>query len=122
MHYLKPYLFVLGSAVLLLLLFACFRNFIFEKQIAEWSQKNEAVVKAFVVAIFVVCGAVLVPVFLKLFINLQVSIGNGDQPLVKLLRQHSMKLIYTVWIIFGVGLAIALPVMIKNSYSTNTSK
>jgi hypothetical protein len=116
----KPYLIVLSSVILLFILFACFRNSGFEKQIAEWGRKNQGIMKGILITVFLVFGAAAVPVFLKIFLTMQTRIGNADLPLIKLLREHAMGMIYTAWIIFGLGLVIALPLIIKNGYISNT--
>jgi hypothetical protein len=116
----KPYLIVLGSVIFLFILLACCRYFGLEKQLDEWSRKNQGIMKGMVITLFLVFAAAAVPVFLKIFLTLQIRIGNGDLPLVKLLREHAMGMIYTAWIIFALGLVIALPMMIRNGFISNT--
>ena len=113
----KPYLIILASVILILILFGCLRNFVFERQFGEWDQKNEFLIKVVEFAAFMIFGAAAVPVFLKIFLTLQIKAGNGELPLVKLLRQYPMKLMYTVWTVLGGDLSICrekrllLPVM-----------
>lgn len=116
---LKPYLIILTSVIMIFIVFGLLRNFVFQKQLVEWGEKNEPVMKAIVFAAFLICVAVAVPLFLKLFVTQLIRIGNGELPLVKSLRQNPMAVIYTVWIVFGLGLAMALPMMIKTGFFSN---
>ena len=112
----KPYLIIMASVVLLLILFGCFRNFVFEKQITGWEIKNQPVLKGFVIGLLLVFGATMVPAVLKGYLVMQLKAGNGDLSLVRLLRQHSMQAVYAVWVIFFPGFSISLPVMIKQGF------
>ena len=115
----KPYLIILASVILAFAVFAFLRHFGLGLQIAEWGKKNQATMKVIVISAFMLFAAAAVPVFLKIFIAMQIRIGNGEAPLVKLLSQHAMKLIYTAWIMFALGLGIALPVMIRHGLLSN---
>jgi hypothetical protein len=116
----KTYLIIIASVILVLVLFGCLRNFVFEKQLAEWDRQNGSMMKGIVLAAFMIFGAASVPVFLKIFLTLQIKAGNGELSLVKSLRQHPMKLVYTVWIVFGLGFVTALPMMIKTGFFSTT--
>jgi uncharacterized membrane protein len=115
----KPYLIILVSVIMIFILFACARQFGFEKQIEEWGKKHQSLIKGIVIALFLVFAAAAVPVFLKVFLSIQIRIGNGDVDFVKFLRTHVMQVVYAVWIFFALGLMVALPAMIKNGFFSN---
>lgn len=118
---LKPYFITLASVIALLILFGIARNLLFEKQITAWQSRNDGLMKAIVVTAFVVMAAAAVPIILQFFVRTQIRIGNGDLPLVAKLRTQPMHVIYSVWTIFGIGLAIAIPAIIKYDSIPSTS-
>lgn len=115
----KPYLIIIASVILILVLYSIFRNLVFEKEITKWEGKNPSVHKGVLMGLFMVFGALLVPVCLKGFIILQVRAGNADLSLVKHLTQNAMQVVYGVWIVFALGLGISLPVMIRQGFFSN---
>ena len=74
---LKPYLIIFTSMILIFILFGLLRNFIFQKQLVEWGEKDEPAMKAIVFTAFLICVAVAMPVFLKIFVTRQIRIGKN---------------------------------------------
>lgn len=70
-------------------------------------------IKLFYLLLFLVLGFSLVPVALRFFISKQGEIGNQDFMLIKWLAANEPQVVYGVWVIFIVGLCIALPAAIK---------
>lgn len=66
--------------------------------------------------LFLIIGFVVVPLFLRLFIKLQIKAGNGEFFLVKWLQSHERKIVYGVWAIYLIGLMISLPSAIKEGF------
>ncbi|GAB4022812.1 hypothetical protein [Spirosoma koreense] len=58
----------------------------------------------------------LVPIALKGFILAQYKLGNGDQPIVHFLDRHVKKLVRLGWVVLILGLAVALPFMLKAGF------
>ena len=116
----RPYLVILCSVLFLFLLFACLRSLFPEKQFTAWTTKNEAVMKGIVFSLFLIFSAAAVPVILKSFVKMQIRIGNGEQPMIKFYSLHMMKVVYAIWVLIGLSLAIALPAMIKDGFLSNT--
>ena len=56
----------------------------------------------------------IVPFVIKLFIFLQIKIGNGEFFVIKWLQAHEQKVIYVLWSILVIGFSIALPSAIKD--------
>lgn len=76
--------------------------------------------RAVLVTLFVIFVAAITPGILKLFVRMQMRIGNGDLPFVRTLRDQPMQVIRTVWFVFAAGLALAIPFIIKHNPSPQT--
>ena len=63
--------------------------------------------------LFLIIGFVIVPLFLRLFIKLQIKVGNGGFFLVQWIQEHEQKIVHGVWVIYLIGLMISLPSAIK---------
>jgi len=58
----------------------------------------------------------MVPLAVRFFIYMQVKIGNSDLFLVKFLQAHGSGVVVGVWVMFAIGLCIALPAAIKDGF------
>ena len=67
----------------------------------------DAVIKTYMVLFFIM-GFSLVPLMIRLFIVLQVKIGNGERAPIKWLQAHEKTVVYCIWAFYFVGLSIAL--------------
>jgi hypothetical protein len=65
---------------------------------------------------FLVMGFSIWPPVLRLFLFLQIKIGNAELPLVKFLQAHEQGFVYFVWCMLFIGLCIALPGSIKEGF------
>lgn len=65
---------------------------------------------------FLVMGFSIWPLAVKLFIFLQIKIGNTGLPLVTFLQAHEQGFVYCVWCMLVIGLCIALPGSIKEGF------
>lgn len=65
--------------------------------------------KLFSFAMFLVVGFSIWPLVVKLFVFLQIKIGNAELPLVKFLQSHEQAFVIVVWCCLILGLCIALP-------------
>jgi len=104
--------------IIVLVLVGIFRNLLIAKQFGD-DGNGQVIIKGIVIVAFMIFSAALIPVCLKLFLILQIRIGNGDLGLIKLMQQHAMKLVYAAWAFIGFSIAIALPVMIKDGFFSN---
>lgn len=52
----------------------------------------------------------------KLLASGQIMLGNADNPIVKWLGSHAWHVTIVVWIVFTIGIGIALPQMIKDGF------
>ncbi|MGO9061806.1 MAG: hypothetical protein ACLQU2_31215 [Candidatus Binataceae bacterium] len=69
--------------------------------------------------IFLVFAFSLVPTMVKLFLAGQATIGNAGKGPIKFLDRHQVGVIWGFWIVWGAGLAIALPTMIRAGFFTD---
>jgi hypothetical protein len=67
-------------------------------------------------AMFLVMGFSIWPLAVKLFIFLQIKIGNAELPLVTFLQSHEQGFVYCVWCVLIIGLCFALPGSIKEGF------
>jgi hypothetical protein len=65
--------------------------------------------KIFSFTMFLVIGFSIWPLVVKLFVFLQIKIGNAELPLVKFLQSHEQAFVIVVWCCLILGLCIALP-------------
>lgn len=72
------------------------------------------IVIAFIGVLIVAYAAVFFMV--KLLASGQILIGNANSSIVKWLGSHVWHITIVVWIIFTVGIGIALPQMIKDGF------
>ena len=76
----------------------------------------ETPVKIFAFAVFLAMGVSGMPLMLRLFLAGQRHLGNAGHPLVRLLADHETLVVVGFWSVCVVGLAIAMPVAIKDGF------
>lgn len=60
---------------------------------------------AFLALLFIICFAAL-PLFICLFIVMQIKIGNGELFLVKFFKENERAFVCSIWVFYALGLAI----------------
>jgi hypothetical protein len=67
-------------------------------------------VKVISFSLFCLIGFSFIPLVIRLFISLQIRIGNGEFFLIKFFQKHEKALVYAAWImmLFGFTLIFAL--------------
>ncbi|MEE9910616.1 MAG: hypothetical protein K4571_02730 [Deltaproteobacteria bacterium] len=66
--------------------------------------------------LFLAIGFSFIPLMLKLFIYMQIRIGNGEFILIKFLHNHEQTVVYCAWGMCLLGLIIALPSAIRDGF------
>lgn len=61
-------------------------------------------------------AAALVPLMVKIVVDAQLRIGNGDVPIVRFFDAHRWHVTYAFWALFAAGLAVAMPAMIRDGF------
>lgn len=72
------------------------------------------IVIAFLAVLLIAYAAV--PFMVKFLASGQVMIGNANSPIVKWLGSHVWQITIGIWIIFTLGILIALPQMVKDGF------
>jgi hypothetical protein len=67
-------------------------------------------------AFVVLLGAALVPLMVKIVVDAQLRLGNGEVPIVRWFDTHRWHVTYAFWALFAAGLAVALPAMIRDGF------
>lgn len=106
-----------GVIILLFVSIGIFYNYV-AKSSAEWHNKYNRFMKPVVFSMFILLGAVMVPVFLKIYIVMQTKVGNEQLSQVMWIKNNLWQIIYGVWVVFAAGLGISLPYMIKHNFFT----
>jgi hypothetical protein len=72
--------------------------------------------------LFLAIGFAAIPIMLRVFLWGQRRIGNEAVPMVRVLAEHQTGVVLAVWIVFGLGLAIALPAMVADEFFGRDTK
>ena len=72
--------------------------------------------------LFLAIGFAAIPLMLRVFLWAQRRIGNEAVPMVRFLAEHQTGVVLAVWIVFGLGLAIALPAMVADEFFGRDAK
>ncbi len=115
----KLFLIIFASAFLLLIF--SYPTFNFLESIGVLTRetigsKKETILQTFQFVMFCVMGFSIVPIMIRLFVFLQLKIGNAEVPLVQFLQAHEQGFVLGVWCFFIVGLCIIVPGIIKNGF------
>lgn len=73
-------------------------------------------IKGIYFILFLAIGFSFIPLMLKLFIFLQLKIGNGEFILIKFLQKYEQVVVYCAWGMCLLGLVISLPSAIKDGF------
>ena len=73
--------------------------------------KGVTAVLAFYFALFCVMVFSVVPLFIRLFIYLQIKIGNGEFILIKFFRKNEKSLVVGFWVFIIIGFVIIFSVV-----------
>ena len=72
--------------------------------------------------LFLALGFAAIPLMLRVFLWGQRRIGNEAVPMVRFLAEHQTGVVVAVWIVFALGLAIALPAMLADEFFGRPAK
>jgi hypothetical protein len=67
-------------------------------------------------AVFLLIAFSAVPLVIKLFVYLQIRIGNGEHWLIRWLDGHRWPMTFAFWGVFTLGLLIAVPTMLREGF------
>ncbi len=71
-------------------------------------------IQIFFFSLFIIICFTVVPLFIKLFLYMQIKIGHGELAVIKWLQANETHVIYGLWIFMLIGFCIALQGAIKD--------
>ena len=74
----------------------------------SWGPRAETVINAIYLVLFFIMGFSLVPLVLRLFITMQIRIGNGEFFPIKWLQANEQAAVYGIWGVYLIGISIVL--------------
>lgn len=112
---LKLYIITAVAALGLMITIGIIGNFLMPHLPQEWLKDPEFGKKLkigflyFYFILFLIIGFSLMPITVKIPLDFQIKIGNGEIPFIKFLYRNSMNIVYIFWGIFVLGIVIAAP-------------
>lgn len=105
----KPFLIILVSSFALVIICAVVSNILESKGILSEEKigpRGTTAVQAVFFVLFIVIGFAIVPLFVRLFIVMQLKIGNGEFFFIKWFVAHEQAVVYGFWSMIVAGLCI----------------
>jgi hypothetical protein len=105
----KPYLIILCSSFALVIIVAVVSNILESNGILSEEKigpRGTTAIQAVFFVLFMVIAFTIVPPFVRLFIVMQLKIGNGEFVFVKWFVAHEQAVVYGFWSILVAGLCI----------------
>lgn len=115
----KLFLIIFASAFLLLIFSYPIFNLLESNGVIAketTSSSKDTILQTFQFVMFCIMGFSIVPIMIRLFVFLQLKIGNAELALVQFLQTHEQGVVLGVWCFFIVGLCIIVPGIIKKGF------
>lgn len=115
----KVFLIIFISAFGLMILSAVIGNILESNgtlTVETIGSKSVTAIKIFYFVLFCIMGFSIVPFVIRLFVSSQIKIGNGELFLVRFLQGNEQSVVFGVWIMFIIGLCIAVSAAIKDGF------
>jgi hypothetical protein len=80
------------------------------------SSSSQLAAKIIFFTLFLAFGFSVIPLMVKLVLAGQATIGNGDVGLVRLVAAHEARIVIGLWVLIGLGLAVAIPAAIQDGF------
>ena len=119
MFSLRTHALLSGGLLALMILMAMAGNALQASGIIKHPEELQTPMRFVFFTIFIVFAFSLVPTMVKLFLAGQRSIGNSDKGFIGLFDRHQSGVVYTIWGIWILGAAVALPTMISSGFFTD---
>ncbi|MBD2702876.1 WG repeat-containing protein [Spirosoma sp. BT702] len=113
---LKPYYWLAIGVVLVFILLGIIGNVLIPNGVDNPSWRKAGPYVVF--GLFLVMVMAMVPIVLQNYLSAQHKIGNGNVPMVQFIARQPRLVVFGFWIMMGLGVAMALPYMIKDGFFT----
>lgn len=119
MFSLRTHALISGGLLALMILMAIVGNALQASGIIKHPEGLQTPMRLVFFTIFIAFVFSLVPTMVKLFLAGQTSIGNSDKGFIRLFDRHQSGVVFTIWGIWILGAAVALPTMISSGFFTD---
>jgi hypothetical protein len=105
----KTYLILLGSSFAIMIVGAIVGNILESNGVLSQEKigpRGTAAITLAYLALFCVMAFAIVPLAVRLFIVMQVKIGNGEFILIKWFQAHEQAVVYGFWSMMFIGICI----------------
>jgi len=119
MFSLRTHALITGGLFALIIAMAIVGNALQASGIVKHPEALQTPMRIVFFTIFIVFAFSLVPTLVKVFVAGQGAIGNADKGFIQLIARHQVGVIFAIWVIWIMGIAVALPAMINSGFFTD---
>ena len=119
MFSLRTHALITGGLFALIIAMAIVGNALQASGIVKHPEALQTPMRIVFFTIFIVFAFSLVPTLVKVFVAGQGAIGNADKGFIQLIARHQVGVIFAIWGIWILGIAVALPTMISSGFFTD---
>jgi hypothetical protein len=119
MFSLKTHAIITGSLFAAIIVMAIVGNVLHDSGYLPDSSAAQLAAKIIFFTLFLAFGFSCIPLMVKLVLAGQTAIGNTDVGIVRLVAAHETRIVLVLWLLIGLGLAIAIPAAIQDGFFDN---
>jgi hypothetical protein len=119
MFTLRTHALITGGLFALIIAMAMVGNALQASGLVKHPEALQTPMRIVFFTIFIAFAFSLVPTMVKLFVVGQGAVGNSDKGFIQLIARHQVGVIFAIWGIWILGIAIALPTMINSGFFTD---
>jgi hypothetical protein len=113
---LKSHAIITGSLFAAIIVMAIVGNVLHDGDYLPDSSTSQLAAKIIFFSLFLAFGFSCIPLMVKLVLAGQITIGNADNGIVRLAAAHESRIVVVLWLLIGLGLAIAIPAAIRDGF------
>jgi hypothetical protein len=119
MFSLRTHALISGGLFAFFVLMAVIGNAVQSAGVIKHPEALQTPMKVVFFAIFLAFAFSMIPTMVKLFVAGQASVGNAEKAPVKFVAEHQVAVIWSFWVLWIAGIAVALPTMIQSGFFTD---
>jgi len=116
MFSLKTHAVITGGLFAAIIVLAMIGNVLHDSGYLPDSSTAQFAARIIFFALFLAFGFSCIPLMLKVFLAGQVTIGNGNLAIIRVLAAHQTGIVIGFWLFLALGLAIAIPAAIADGF------